>query len=566
MDKDKATNKDIVYIDVEDDVTSVIGKVKGATQKIVALVPPKSLGTLQSAVNLRLLQKAADGAGKRVVLITNNPGLKALAAGVKIPVARNLQSKPEIPATAVALPDDDDVIKGDELPVGELAAATAGAEAVEAPIAAAVETAASPAASDVPKPDDDDITIAPETLPDLENEAPLAAAAAAGVTKPKKSRVPNFDRFRKLIFIGGGAVIAIILFFVLGGIFWSGANVVITAQTSDEQISIPVTLTADGTTNPDSGLLKSETKTLKKTASVDFTPTGKKNVGDKATGTVRFSSNDAGVVLGGETIPAGTELQSSGGSLFTTDASVTINVSNYRGTNVTVTAERQGTASNGASGSVSGAPDGVSASLVGSTGGGTDKTVTVVSSDDVAAATAKLAATDPDGAKSELTGQFGSGYVTIDSSFATQAGDPVSNPAVGSEAATAKLTRDTTYTLSAVARDQLKALTTAYLNGKIDGDSQKIYDDGSKTASLGQFITSPSGVMTARVTGTGKVGPNIDEDALKKTLVGKKPAEITGQIKAINGVRDVTVSLNPFWRTTAPAADKIRVSFDLSGN
>lgn len=48
-------NKDVLYIDVEDDITTIIGKVKASKSKIIALVPPKRVGVLQSAVNLRLL-------------------------------------------------------------------------------------------------------------------------------------------------------------------------------------------------------------------------------------------------------------------------------------------------------------------------------------------------------------------------------------------------------------------------------------------------------------------------------------------------------------------------------
>ena len=55
-------NKDVIYIDVEDDITAIIGKVKTAKEKIVALVPPKRVGVLQSAVNLRLLGRAAEQA------------------------------------------------------------------------------------------------------------------------------------------------------------------------------------------------------------------------------------------------------------------------------------------------------------------------------------------------------------------------------------------------------------------------------------------------------------------------------------------------------------------------
>src|SRR5688500_4053660 len=113
-------NKDIIYIDVEDDITAIIGKVKDAKEKIVALVPPKRVGVLQSAVNLRLLARTATQTGKHLVLITNNAALTALAASAKIPVAKNLQSKPEVPEiAALDIDNGEDIIDGAQLPIGE---------------------------------------------------------------------------------------------------------------------------------------------------------------------------------------------------------------------------------------------------------------------------------------------------------------------------------------------------------------------------------------------------------------------------------------------------------------
>ncbi|NCU39258.1 hypothetical protein EOL96_09650, partial [Candidatus Saccharibacteria bacterium] len=62
--------KDVVYIDVEDDITAIIGKLKSSKHSIVALVPPKRTSVLQSAVNLRLLARSAEQHNKRLVLIT----------------------------------------------------------------------------------------------------------------------------------------------------------------------------------------------------------------------------------------------------------------------------------------------------------------------------------------------------------------------------------------------------------------------------------------------------------------------------------------------------------------
>ena len=46
-------NKDVIYIEPEDDITDIISRIKSSKQKVVALVPPKKLGIMRSAVNNR---------------------------------------------------------------------------------------------------------------------------------------------------------------------------------------------------------------------------------------------------------------------------------------------------------------------------------------------------------------------------------------------------------------------------------------------------------------------------------------------------------------------------------
>ena len=109
--------KDVIYIDVEDDITAIIGRVKDSKEKIVALVPPKRIGAIQSAVNLKLVHRAAEQADKRLVIISNNAALMALAGSAGIPVAKNLQSRPEMAEIpALDIDDGDDVIDGESLP------------------------------------------------------------------------------------------------------------------------------------------------------------------------------------------------------------------------------------------------------------------------------------------------------------------------------------------------------------------------------------------------------------------------------------------------------------------
>ena len=109
--------KDVLYIDVEDDITAIIGKVKAAKQKVVALVPPKRVGAIQSAVNLKLVQRAATHEGKQLVMISKNAALVALASNAGIPVAKNLQSKPEMPEIPVPEIDEGEAVSYTHLDV-----------------------------------------------------------------------------------------------------------------------------------------------------------------------------------------------------------------------------------------------------------------------------------------------------------------------------------------------------------------------------------------------------------------------------------------------------------------
>src|SRR6266404_1395162 len=90
-------SKDVIYVDVDDEITSIIDKIENSEHKVVALVLPKRAASLQSIVNMKLLKRSADTAGKNPVLITSEAALLPLAGAAGLHVAKNLQSKPEIP-------------------------------------------------------------------------------------------------------------------------------------------------------------------------------------------------------------------------------------------------------------------------------------------------------------------------------------------------------------------------------------------------------------------------------------------------------------------------------------
>jgi hypothetical protein len=546
-------NKDVIYIDVEDDVTAIIGKIKSAKEKIIAIVPPKRAGALQSAVNLRLLDRMATTENKKLVLITSNAALIALAANASIPVAKNLQSKPELATVpALAVDDGDDIIDGNSLPVGD--------HAGKIPVKDSTR--------------DQLRSEAIETI-DIDNDEKYAPVALAGVSKVAKQRnagkgkpkIPNFDTFRKkLIFIIIGAILLIGLLIWMF-VFAPAATVVISARTTAAPVSTSVTLATNGSTNLAQSTIRASQQQEQKNETIEFDATGQKDVGDKATGTVRFTTNAIDAL--GTTIPAGTRLSTSNGQVFTTNTAVTMTFENSRsGATAPVTALESGTDYNGATGAVRGAPSNISASLQGQTAGGTTKVVKVVSQADIDRARGELLGRSTDDQKKALTAKFASGDKVIGDSFNVQRGSASASPAVDQEASNSKgtLTVPTTYTMYGVAESDLKEYLNQVLQKQLVGDNQKIYQDGVGSAQLSNF-RNDNNALSATLTATGQVGPEINEDQVKEDVKGKRFGEVQSTLQAIQNVQDVSVRFSYPWVTSVPNdTNKIKIEFSLQND
>jgi len=553
-------NKDVIYIDVDDDVTAIIGKIKKAKEKIVALVPPKRTGALQSAVNLRLLERMAKNDKKQLVLITHNQALVALAASAKIPVAKNLQSKPELAdIPALVVDDGDDIIDGSELPVGDHADTVKVKDGTKKATAAA-------AGAGVTRGVRSDAIEATDL--EIDGTEPLAASPSGSGTsrKAKKgTKIPNFDSFRKKLFFGITGAVALVGLLIWMFVIAPSATVVITARTAPQPVHASVKLGGTAATDFKAGLVSSVVQQDKKDETVEFDATGQKDLGTSATGRVRFSTSDAATAIGGATIPAGTKLTTSSGLVFTTDEAVQINSSNYTNAQVDITAVSGGSKYNGASGSLSGAPSKISAVLVGTTSGGTTHVVKVVSAEDVERARGELLGRSTDEQKAALTKKFTHGELVVDGSFIVERGEAVSSPAVDQEATDGKatLTVPTTYSLHAVPKTELDTYLRASLESKIDTQSQKVYGTGIDEASLSEFKQDGETIL-ATVNANGSVGPKINEESIKNQARGKRYGEVQQDLEAIDGIKSVDVQFSYFWVRTVPNnTDKISIEFKV---
>ena len=539
--------KDVIYIDIEDDITAVIEKLKNSKEKIIALVPPKGNAVLQSVVNLKLLQRAANQASKQPVIVTSNHALTALAGGLNLYVAKNLQSKPVLASELADIAPDDDIVVNDS------------AES-EAPTTIPLNDNTADNGED-----SDEVELSGDELASLEAENTVPNDAPAKKTKEKKNKaLPNFDAFRKklLLAVGGVVLLLIALLFLFGR---TKASITVRAETTPVDVAFNAKFNADSqTSDPESYNLKAIAQQSKKSLSQSFNATGQKDIGQKAAGTVKFSTGSISAL--NTTIPAGTQLTASSGLVFVTTESVTITLSNYNNAPAGISAAESGTKYNGASGSLSGAPSGISATISKSPNGGTSQIVQVVTQADVDKAKDALNQQDTNQVKSELKKNFASDVYILDDSFTTTLGTVTSEPAVGQQANEGKLTVEATYSILGVSKRDLGSALDAFISTKMTNkDQQRVYDNGLGNIKL-EKIDANDKVANFKVATTAQYGPQFDTENLKEQVAGKKYGEARSYLQGLPGVKGIDMSLTPFWARSLPGAGRITIKLDVDKN
>jgi len=538
-------HKDIIYIDIDDDITAIIGKIKSSKDKIVALVPPKRIGVLQSAVNLKLLARTAEHSHKHLVIITTNKALIALSAAAMIPIARTLQSKPELAEIEEPEVDEnEDVIDGALLPVGDL-----------------VKTV------DSTQPDDVDGVI--ETI-DMDNEV-SRIPNSSGKSKNIGSKVPDFSKFRKKLFIGSLLGVILIVFLVWATVFAPSARIIVTTKTVPASFSIALKLGGIAATDVTKNIIQTVSKQIKKDISVEFDATGQKDLGEKAIGTIKITRTS--VSNNPLLVPVGTAFTSKG-CTFMNSTAVTLAATQVAADGFTqdsailnVASVDPGEGCNFSARSYQPGISGIDAQGSDMTGG-TTRMATVVSQDDIQKAGEKLVAQSTDSVKSQLASQFVNGEIVIADSFAIDRAAAISVPALNEEAkGKAKLTSATTFTMTAIAKTELQIYLRQEITKQIqDTKNQRIYDDGIDKVELScTTIDQCATVNVAYKKGeSGKIGPNISPDYIKDLAKGKRYGDVQALISAIKGVSNVDIKFSYFWVTNIPDdLKKIEIEFKL---
>ena len=576
-------NKDVIYIEPEDDITDIIAKVKNAKTKIVALVPPKKAGVLRSVVNFKLIAKTALQHNKTVVLISADENLVKFAQSVKMPVAKSLSSKPQLATDDEAefgdADEESDIIE--EEPETETSTSKSEKKDVK---------------SDHEKSHKDDkkaeaVKAKKSEEVVTEDEIDEEADTDKKVAKKKSNqKVPNIKKYRTQIIIGSVFAVIMVVVLVWAFAFAPAAKVIVHVRTSDQGFSETIKLTTDQDKEDiDAGIFYMEEKAIEKTASADFEATGEVDKGTKASGTLTVKRTSPVSIVGNGrdaiTIPVGTKFTYNGLTYVSTAASTlravdgkdfdtdtckvstslvaTCDLSKDVTTTVKIEAiengdkYNMGAVNSGWTASISGATPTSSAAI----SGGTSKIVKIVSKDDLVAAEENLDITGESDAKKELIDENSDDAIVIKSSFNIENGQLSSSPALGEEVngdTKPKVTKKTTYKVYTVSRDAVSQYIEKTVEEGLGDDTRTVYATGAgkdeeKVIAFFESYKNNNGEYTAKLKSTVKIGPRVTPEMISEKILGQKVGQVRTMLTSINGVADVEINRSYFWVTKIPS-------------
>lgn len=547
------TDKDTIYIDIDDEITGIIDKLKGTKGNLVALVLPKRATVFQSIVNMKLLKRAAEAEKKNIVLITSEAALLPLAGIAGVHVAKSLTSKPEIPLAPSAFDDSVDSINEEgnaiETPpdpkksVGELATApVVGADGVET------------------------LKLADDELPaDKDDAAKKAAPKTFEPPKKKKNKklkVPNFERFRLILILGVVVLILLIAGFIFANASLAKATIDIktNANNVDANVTLNLSTTADSASSSN-GTIPAKLVSQVKTLTAQEVTTGQKNEGATAQGSMTVSGGSCSATAPA-TIPTGTGFSSNGLTYLTQDT-ITFEpvltshggqctfqgMNSNGGTSIPITAQSPGASSN-TSGTPFTDPGNSSVAGTGSATGGSDNIVQTVNQNDINNAKAKISSTNS--YAQTLANQLQQeGYYPIKATYSS--GTPVVTQSanVGAVANSVTVTEVITYTMFGAYQTDIDNLIGVNVDGQINTSKQSITDYGLDNATFTVNSQTSTSAQIALST-VAIAGPSLNISSIQQQVKGQKSGEIQTQLQTNPNVTGVTVKLSPFWVTTVP--------------
>lgn len=368
-------------------------------------------------------------------------------------------------------------------------------------------------------------------------------------------KMPNFSflnghslQFRKkMIFIPIALVILIGI--TLLYIFSLKATIVLHMQTRGIDESTDITLQTDSSNDLSQKIIAAEEVQTSLDGTVSTNATGKKDVGDKAKGTVTIYNNSESK----RTIPAGIVITSANGLDFVTDKEVSVASQSgdvFSGTKpgtvqVAVTAKEIGSSSNLPSGTkfTLALSSSLAAKNDSAFSGGTKKEVTVVAKKDLTTLDTDLVKTLQDKANETIKSKLSDDRELLPFFTNTTLSKKTYDQDIDDEAKKITLKGTVTFTSFSFSKEDLKKLAESTLQGRYS-DDLAISDKGI-SASLEDIKKISTSEVDGKLVIKAGLLPKINKDTIQKDLAGKSFNDAESYLGEIPQVKSAEIILTP---------------------
>ena len=587
----------IVYLDVDDEITSAAQRIRSSAATRVALVVPYGSRIATSRMNFRLLSREALVSNRRLSIVSGDAATRALAASAGLPVFGSVGEYEDADERGRAVPPSPDE-GADEAPADEPAdeaviggAGAAGATAVVAPPATppATTLAESETVAAVGPPSDETTRMAvpapaPARPPTRSRPGPRPEprAAPAVVDRPidldddeERRGLPRLNVRTPILAAIAVAALALVVIGVGAYLFLPAATIAVTPRR--EPITIDLTVAADPeatAVDAANGVVPAVRLEVPVEATQTFPTTGVHTELAASKGEVTFSNYNP---VSSNTIAAGSVVSTEGGIRFKTLASVTVPAGTFVLPNV-VPAKRRVAVQ-----AVKPGPEGnVPANAIRVVPQGEDPDFLKVTNDDptdggLRTQTPEITKAEVDKAIAELQTQLGASF---DQAIASGAGAPqdttlfpetknlgIPTPSidpqtlVGQALPSFDLTLTAKGSVIAVDPRPVRTIAETQLNGRIGADHRLV--PGSVDVEVGEGTVGEDGQVTFQATARATRVLVVDANQVRSLVKGKTEAEAAAALARFG---DARVVLWPDWVATVPSMDaRLSVTIDEGG-
>lgn len=554
---------EIIYLEPDEEITSVIDKLRGSNHDAVALVVPRGASLAQSIVNLKLLKKSAKELGKDIALVATDRIARNLGSQIGLTVYSKVsEAEKGIKKFALEPVEKKDEVNNEDK---DFQVNNYYHNKAEETVAEKNETNKGENENDesgkifTPKVDQEQPIMKRRQL---EERRPIIHKPVPQKTGVKGSR--------KLLFILSGAALVIILAAATIFLPFAKVSIKVTANDLKSTKEILVDKSISGI-DIDNSKITGKIEQIEKDISKDFDATGKKDAGAKASGTIQFS-NRAGIE---DQIAAGVVVKSSGGIEFVTDQAIslpkaTASVDAYGVSQITpgkadgkVTARNTGTEGNlppTTTFTVTGKP---LVSAVGETAGGITKNIKIVSDSDLESAADTLKEEAMASSKSELVDLAKLDKVVIEEkNISAEIVSAESSKNANEEADKFSYSMKLKISVLGYYQTDLDDILVRLAENDLESNEMVIAPEKAiKTITVKEYDIN-TGTMKLDTIFDGKSGNKISEDEIKGKIKGKNLSKGESEINNYKGVTEVTISNFPsFYKLVPILKNRIEIEF-----